>query len=100
MLGAFDPHPATPGLDRLRRASTGYAGRAPATPDEHRSYAGPPRKLLCDREKFYATAKSSNFHARPRKVLCDREKFFATVKSSSDRENQSPKCLLVTKKAG
>ena len=28
VLGTFDPHPATPGLDRLRRTSTGYAGLA------------------------------------------------------------------------
>ena len=26
VLGTFDPHPAAPGLDRLRRTSTGYAG--------------------------------------------------------------------------
>jgi hypothetical protein len=26
VLGTFDPRPATPGLDRLRRTSTGYAG--------------------------------------------------------------------------
>ena len=31
-LGTFDPHPATPGLDRLRRTSTGYAG------DKHRIF--------------------------------------------------------------
>ena len=30
VLGTFDPHPATPGLDRLRRTSTGYG----FTPDE------------------------------------------------------------------
>ena len=40
MLGTlFDPHPATPGLDRLRRTSTGYAGRGTST-----SYAGPGRR--------------------------------------------------------
>ena len=33
VFGTFDPHPATPGLDRLRRTSTGYAGPT--------RYAGP-----------------------------------------------------------
>ena len=31
MLGTFDPHPATPGFDRLRRTSTGYAGARTST---------------------------------------------------------------------